>query len=69
MATEPKTEKEVWRRYHIAEAIARKKMANSKPIKNSINLFSLRDYLSAKSRAWAKKERQLEQLKKKYEVD
>ena len=58
MATKPKTEKEVWRRYHIAEAIARKKIANY--------VFSLGDYLSAKNNAWDKKERQLAELRKKH---
>ena len=58
MTTEPKTEKEVWRRYHIAEATARKKL--------SLNLFSLGAYLSAKNNAWDKKERQLAELRKKH---
>ena len=58
MTTEPKTEKEVWRRYHIAEAIARKKVAN--------NAISLGDYLSAKNNAWFKKESQLAELRKKH---
>ena len=58
MATEPKTEKEVRRRYHIAEAIVRKKVAN--------NAISLGDYLSAINNAWFKKESQLAELRKKH---
>ena len=52
MEQENLTEKEIWRRYHIKEALARK----------NLEKIGLRGYLQRKNEAWEEKAKRLAQL-------